>query len=79
MDLAKKNGFEKFEKRYLLAKGFGILIVSTPFGIMVQEEAVIIEQRRDSNLCLQHQLEVDSKKYMNKHIERINSRVINMQ
>ena len=37
---AKQDGFEKFEKRYLPAKGFGVLIVSTPQGIMVQEEAV---------------------------------------
>lgn len=31
--------YEKFEKRFLLAKGFGILIVSTPFGVMTHEEA----------------------------------------
>ena len=36
---AKKDEFEKFEKRYLPAKDFGILIVSTPKGIMVQENA----------------------------------------
>ena len=35
----KKDGFEKFEKRFLPAKGFGILIVSTPKGIMTQEDA----------------------------------------
>jgi len=35
----KKGEFEKWERRYLPAKGFGILIVSTPFGIMTQEEA----------------------------------------
>ena len=35
----RKNSFEKFEKRYLLAKDFGILIVSTPSGIMTQTEA----------------------------------------
>jgi len=35
----KKNGFEKFEKRYLPAKGFGYLIVSTPKGIMSQKDA----------------------------------------
>ena len=35
----KNNGFEKFEKRFLPAKGFGILIVSTPQGIMAHEEA----------------------------------------
>ncbi len=31
--------FEKWEKRYLPAKGFGILIVSTPKGIMTHESA----------------------------------------
>jgi len=35
----KKEGYEKFEKRFLPAKGFGILIVSTPQGIMTNEEA----------------------------------------
>jgi len=30
---------EKFEKRYLPAKGFGILILSTPKGVMTNEEA----------------------------------------
>lgn len=34
-----KNEFEKFEKRYLPAHGFGILIVSTTQGIMTHEEA----------------------------------------
>ena len=36
----KKDEFEKFEKRYLPAKGFGVIIVSTPFGIMTQDEAI---------------------------------------
>ncbi len=36
----KKDGFEKWENRYLPAKGFGILVVSTPKGIMSQKEAV---------------------------------------
>ena len=36
----KKDGFEKFEKRYLPAKGFGVLIISTTFGITIQEEAI---------------------------------------
>ncbi|MBL7100882.1 MAG: 30S ribosomal protein S8 [Nanoarchaeota archaeon] len=36
----KKGGFEKFEKRYLPAKGFGILIVSTSQGVMSHSEAV---------------------------------------
>ena len=31
---------EKFERRYLPAKGFGILIVSTSKGIMTNKEAV---------------------------------------
>jgi len=34
----KKDGFEKFEKRYLPAKGFGVIIVSTHKGIMPIEE-----------------------------------------
>jgi small subunit ribosomal protein S8 len=36
----QNDGFEKFEKRYLPAKGFGFLIVSTSEGIMSQEEAI---------------------------------------
>ena len=35
----KKGNYEKFEKRFLPAKGFGVLIVSTPEGIMTQEDA----------------------------------------
>lgn len=35
----KKMGFEKFEKRYLPAKDFGIIIVSTNKGIMTHIEA----------------------------------------
>ena len=35
----KKDEFEKFEKRYLPAKNFGILIVTTPQGIMTHNEA----------------------------------------
>lgn len=31
--------YEKWEKRYLPAKGFGIIIVSTPKGIMTHEDA----------------------------------------
>ncbi len=34
-----KEGFEKFEKRFLPAKDFGVLIVSTPQGIMTHAEA----------------------------------------
>ncbi len=37
----KKENYEKFEKRFLPAKGFGFLIVSTPQGIMVHEEAKV--------------------------------------
>ena len=35
----KKDEFEKFEKRYLLARGMGILVVSTPVGIITHNEA----------------------------------------
>lgn len=35
----KKDDYEKFEKRYLPAKDFGILIVSTSKGMMTQAEA----------------------------------------
>ena len=35
----KKDEFEKFEKRYLPAKDFGILIVTTPKGIMTHKQA----------------------------------------
>ena len=35
----KKDNFEKFEKRYLPAKDFGFLIVSTSKGIMTHNEA----------------------------------------
>ncbi|OIO62218.1 30S ribosomal protein S8 [Candidatus Woesearchaeota archaeon CG_4_10_14_0_2_um_filter_33_10] len=35
----KKDGYEKFEKRFLPAKDFGILIVSTPQGIITNDEA----------------------------------------
>lgn len=36
----KKGEFEKFEKRYLPAKDFGIIIVSTPNGLMVHNKAI---------------------------------------
>ncbi len=36
----KKLGYEKFEKRYLPARGFGILIVSTNQGVMSHEKAM---------------------------------------
>ena len=35
----KKEEFEKFEKRFLPAKSFGVLIVSTPQGLMTHEQA----------------------------------------
>ncbi|MBC8500461.1 MAG: 30S ribosomal protein S8 [DPANN group archaeon] len=35
----KLNEFEKFEKRYLPAKDFGILIISTSKGLMTHNEA----------------------------------------
>ncbi len=34
-----KMDFEKFEKRFLPAIGFGIMIVSTPLGVMSHREA----------------------------------------
>ena len=35
----KKDGFEKYEKRYLPSKDIGILIVSTPQGVVTHKEA----------------------------------------
>ena len=35
----KNDGYEKFEKRYLPAKDFGIIIVSTSSGIMTHYDA----------------------------------------
>ena len=35
----KKDEFEKFEKRYLPSKNFGIMILTTPEGIMTHIEA----------------------------------------
>ena len=35
----KKNEFEKFEERYLLARDMGIIVVSTPAGIITHKEA----------------------------------------
>ncbi len=35
----KKDGYEKFEKRYLPAKDVGIIIVSTSQGMMTHDEA----------------------------------------
>ena len=36
----KKTEFEKFEKRFLPAKGFGILIMTTPLGVMDHKNAM---------------------------------------
>ena len=33
------DNYTKYEKRYLPAKGFGILLVSTPKGLMTHDEA----------------------------------------
>ena len=35
----QKDGFERFEKRYLPARDFGIIIISTNKGIMTHKEA----------------------------------------
>lgn len=35
----RKDGFEKFEKRYLPASNIGLILVSTPKGLMVHGEA----------------------------------------
>ena len=35
----KTDGYEKFEKRYLPSKNFGVLIVSTPQGFMTHYKA----------------------------------------
>jgi len=35
----KKSDFEKYEKRYLPSRDFGILIISTAKGIMIHTEA----------------------------------------
>ncbi|MFH1224779.1 MAG: 30S ribosomal protein S8 [Candidatus Diapherotrites archaeon] len=34
-----KNGFEKYEKRYLPSRGIGALIISTPKGIVTHSDA----------------------------------------
>src|SRR3989338_2676005 len=36
---SKYTGFEKWEKRYLPAKDFGVIIVSTPLGILTHYDA----------------------------------------
>jgi small subunit ribosomal protein S8 len=35
----KKNNFEKYEKRYLPARDVGLIVVSTPKGVMTHFEA----------------------------------------
>jgi small subunit ribosomal protein S8 len=35
----KTDEFEKWEKRFLPARGFGILLISTTKGIMTHEDA----------------------------------------
>ncbi|UCE11302.1 MAG: 30S ribosomal protein S8 [Candidatus Thorarchaeota archaeon] len=35
----RRDGFEKYEKRFLPAFNFGILIVTTPEGVMTHEDA----------------------------------------
>lgn len=35
----KRDGFEKFEKRFLPAYNYGVLIVTTPDGVMTHDEA----------------------------------------
>lgn len=35
----KRTEFEKWEKRYLPAKDFGVIMISTPYGIMTHNEA----------------------------------------
>ncbi|NHJ12567.1 MAG: 30S ribosomal protein S8 [Candidatus Thorarchaeota archaeon] len=35
----KRDGFERFEKRFLPAYNFGVLIVTTPQGVMTHNEA----------------------------------------
>ncbi len=35
----KKDGYKKYEKRFLPAKDFGVLIVSTSQGLMTHQEA----------------------------------------
>lgn len=44
----RKDEFEEWESRYLPAKGFGILVVSTPKGVMNQKEA--LEQKTGGRL-----------------------------
>jgi len=36
----KRDEYEKWEKRYLPAAGFGVLVVSTPQGVMTHKKAM---------------------------------------
>ena len=36
----KRNGYEKYEKRFLPAANFGFLVVSTSRGVVVHKEAI---------------------------------------
>ncbi len=36
----KKDGYNKFEKRYLPGQNIGMLIVSTPYGVISQKDAI---------------------------------------
>lgn len=36
----RKDNYERFEKRYLPAKGFGLFIVTTPKGVMTHKQAL---------------------------------------
>ena len=38
-EVISKEEFEKFEERYLLARDMGILILSTPLGIIAHKDA----------------------------------------
>lgn len=35
----QKDGYQKYEKRYLPARGFGNLLISTPQGVMTHNQA----------------------------------------
>ena len=37
----RRDGFERFEKRFLPAYNYGILIVTTPQGVMTHEDAKV--------------------------------------
>jgi small subunit ribosomal protein S8 len=40
----KKDGYELFEKQYLPARGIGLLVVTTPKGVLSHTEAVKLGQ-----------------------------------